>query len=252
MNPRKSHLTLAVFSPARGSTVEIVAEKISERINYWRTDSGLQNLDAIGSEINIGALGHFDLKTLYVSLIDTNNVIKVLRNIILGTLKHNLADFDEKFLPHITLARYGDSSEAVIKHIVSTTLDHNLPKVVSLFPTGLEIRTIKSADGPPACLKTVGLDYPVQPPEELVCPRSVTNTGEFTLLHEILYHETMCGNALCTQPSCKLLELQTRALIKPSPGKLRACKCCCVHHCEQFDHPTDSEISPYMGTAKDL
>ena len=232
--------------------MEIVAEKINERINYWKTDSGLQNLGAIGSEINIGALGHFDFKTLHVSLIDTNNVIRVLRNMILETLKHNLADFDEKFLPHITLAKYGGSSEAVIKHIVSTTLDHSLPKIASLFPTALEIRTVKSADRSPVCLKTVELDYPVQSPEKLVLPRSDTNTGEFTLLHEILYHKTMCNNALCTQPSCKQLELQTRALTKPSPGKLRACRCCCVHHCEQFGHPTDSEISPYMGTAKDL
>ena len=165
--------------------MEIVAEKIRERINYWRADSDVQNLGATGGRINIGPLGQFDHSTLYVALKDTCNVIKVLRNIILGVLKQNLANYDDRFFPHVTLARYGESSKAVINNIVLKTLDCNLSENMILSPKGLEIRTIRSADRPSVCMQTIELENLTQPPETSTCPQPVTCTLHPTIMQGV-------------------------------------------------------------------
>ena len=116
----------------------------------------------------------------------------------------------------------------------------------------MEIRTIKSADRPPVCMQTIELENLTQPPEAPTCPRPVTNTREMSLLYDIMHHETICGDAHCTQPSCRVSELQTRTLSKLTPGKMRNCKCCCIQHCAQFNHVTDSELTPYKDVNQDL
>ena len=120
VNPGKSHLTLAAFSPPKGTKAEIIAAKIYERLTYWKLDTGVQKLGTAGEGIHIGSLGQFDHNILYIGLKDTNNIIKALRHVILEVLKQHSASYADRFSPHVTLARYGKLSwiKLCSKHLI--------------------------------------------------------------------------------------------------------------------------------------